>query len=98
MHLLQPNNDTSKRSTTVNVTSLLKNILTIKKWQVRTLTGAMEVAYAEKTRMTWGATANSRSSRITMSNNNNNEQQWLTGDVVVSIKPLDIVTLHLICF
>eukprot|EP00943_MAST-04B_sp_MAST-4B-sp1_P008064 g8064.t1 len=98
INLLQPNNNTSKRSTTVNVTSLLKNILTIKKWQVRTLTGAMEVAYAEKTRMTWGATANSRSSRITMSNNNNNEQQWLTGDVVVSIKPLDIVTLHLICF
>ncbi len=96
INLLEPNSNNSKSAITVNVTSLMKNIFSIKKWQVRTLTGAMEMTYAEKTRMKWGATKSGRSSMIMM-NNNNNEEQWSTGDVVVSIKPLDIVTLHLIC-
>merc|ERR1711871_586746 len=38
----------------VNVTKLMKNIFIIKKWQVRTLTGSMEINYAESTRLKWG--------------------------------------------
>ena len=74
----------------VNVTKLTQNMFIIKKWQVRTLTGGMEMNYAESSRLKWG-----HKSRHTI-RSHNGIRKWSTGDVIVSVKPLDIVTLHLV--
>ncbi len=88
---------------TVNVTALLAPSLPIVAWQKRTLSGVMELSAGDATRMHWpvdhGATSGTkakqqiketRTSHIAHPTNG-----WSSDPLVVSLVPLDIVTVHM---
>ena len=100
INLLEPTTSSKNKNmnmpVTVNVTNVMKNIFTIKKWQERTLTGSMEMSYAKSTRLHWDNNEKIFNNYKYDPSISNHKEDWSTGNVVVSIKPLDIVTLHLV--
>ena len=100
INLLEPTTSSKNKNmnmpVTVNVTNVMKNIFTIKKWQERTLTGSMKISYAKSTRLHWDNNEKIFNNYKYDPSISNHKEDWSTGNVVVSIKPLDIVTLHLV--
>ena len=78
--------------TTINVTALLAPSFPIESWQIRTLSGAREKSEGDANRMRWPVNG-AQEARV--GHHFRTSNKWFSGSLIVSLVPLDIVTVHL---